>query len=182
MHTRKIFVGVNIAPSAAKLIGRKLRDFDDLPIRWSKSESWRLVLSFAGHWDNEALPEFLAKIEAAAQTIEAHDIVFDKITIAPDEARPKMVWLTTTEPQSAYANLRTAIDRVLAPLTPAHAPGYPHITLGRIRQAAWRELSLVPTINRAVSIVVPVDAVTIWESTTIDGANAYVPLAEYPLK
>ena len=181
MNTRKIFVGVNVAPSAVKLILRKLRDFDELPIRWGKGESWRLVLEFAGHWDDASLPEFLAGVGQAAQSVEVHDIVFDKIELGPDAQRAKMVWLTSTTPQVQYANLRTAISRVLAPLTPQHTPSCPHITLGRIRQAAWRELSSTPTISRTVSIVIPIEAVTVWESTTIDGANAYVPLAEYPL-
>ncbi len=182
MLTRRIFVGVGASTSSRKAIERKMRDFDTSYVRPTAPENLHLTLSFAGHLDDVALAELIKNVGAAVENIEPFDLLFDRIVLGPDEERAKMIWLVATEPSKRLAELKTAVERVRAPQRPEHRSFRSHITLGRIIQNKWRKLKSKPQIDRKVSIVWPIEEVTIYESVVIDNRRTYVPLSAVLLK
>ncbi len=185
-HTRRLFVGINIPSPVIKILRKKEqqleRAYPALPVRWTPMENLHITVSFLGYVDTVQLPRIIDALTHAVAPHEPFDILFDRLVIGPSENQPKMIWLVASEPVEALGNLKTDIERVVAPLHPSFNAYTPHVTLGRIAQKRWRALDEKPLIDEKTALTVAVESVTLFESTIDNGKRVFVPLASCELR
>ncbi len=185
-YTRRLFAGVFVPADAVKILRKRQKqlnkEYSDLPIRWTPLEDLYLPITSLGHVSDSNLPGIIESLTKAVRGCAPFDVVFNRWALGPSEKQPKMVWLATESPSAQLGALRTAVERVMAPLYPDIKEIRPHITLGQVAQKRWRDYVDVPQIERETSIVVPIDAITLFESTTEDGKRIFVPLATCDLE
>lgn len=181
MQQRKIFIGVGLPAFAKKKLMQKLEKWENLPIHWSFEENLHITLLFIGYIADEAVADICARTRAAAKKIEGLDIKFEKISLGPDENNPRMIWLSG-EANESLKNLVVALENELGIARTFRNEFRPHVTLGRIRQTAWRNLPEAPVIAENISILVPVDAIEIIESTVERGKRKFITLEACPLE
>lgn len=184
MQQRKIFIGISLPATAKKKLTEKLEKWQNLPIRWSFEENLHITLLFIGYVTDEAVMDICARVRAAAQKIEGLDIKFEKINLGPDEKNPKMVWLSG-EANENLKNMVVVLENELGIARTFRNEFRPHVTLGRIRQMAWKSADWrtgAPVIAEKYSLLIPVGALEIIESTVERGKRKFITLEACPLK
>ena len=178
MQKKKIFIEVQLPGQVKKRLSRKIEQWAELPVKWSKEENFHLAISFVGYVDESMLPEICAKVSSATESVEAFDLQLDNIKFSPNELDPQTVVLTGQSSEELGA-LHCAIQQALGMKTQQYKHFRPVITLGKIRSQQWEELAEKPIINEKVSVVVPIDFVSVMESK--GGGAEYFSLEDCPL-
>ncbi len=160
---RRIFIGIGLPQQAKKRLIQATEKWQNLPVRWSRTENLHATLLFLGHIDDEMMPDICDKVIKACQKSDIFDINFEKIVLGPDAKRARMFWFKG-KPSEELKRLKNNINKELEIFQQDNRAICPHITLGRIKKTAWKKLPEIPVIDDYLSISVPVDSVQIFES------------------
>ncbi len=182
METRRLFVGISLSPQLTKRLEREMAVFGDWPIIPTRRANLHVTMLFLGFLSEDALPEVLAGVEAAARLSAPCELHFDRIGYHPDQDEANITQVRlygAADP--ALLTLRQHLDRELGYLVPDKKSFRPHVTLGKVRRGQFEALPEKPSFDKSVNFVEPVSTVTLFESTTEDGKRVFVPLAEFPL-
>lgn len=188
MKRRRIFIGVDVPPSMTKrLTSLVAQRFPDAPVAWSKADAIHLTLHFIGYVNDDDVAEICEAVRALCETIPLFDVQFTKCTLGPESEKvksnpreAKMVWLAGP-PNAELIALQRRLVQTLDHFPKDRKVFRPHITLGRIRARAWKTANPVPFTDESVNILLPIDAVTVYESVTEGRRHRYVPLEVSPL-
>ncbi len=177
MQKKKIFIEIQIPDQTKRRLAKKIEQWSELPVKWSKEENLHLTVSFIGYVDESVTPEICLRVSEAVSAIESFDLELNKIILGPDVEDPRMVVLIG-EPSDELRNLHEVVEEALD-MRPEHHKEYrPHVTLGKIRKEKWDELTEKPLIEEKVQIIVPVDYVSVMESK---GGSEYISLEDCSL-
>jgi len=176
MKKRRIFVAVDLPGQVKKKLLAFQKDWNHLPVRWTKEANLHLTLVFIGYVDDDEMLEVCRLAKEAVKKHSPFEINFNEICLGPPAKSdgwptrpPRMIWLSG-EKSLALADLKNDLEEVLLD---SGGSGFnrrdnrafnPHITLARIRQAEWKQLSGRPEIEKQVSFIVPVESVMVMES------------------
>jgi 2'-5' RNA ligase len=179
---RKLFVGIPLDGSTHTVIDRNLRAWEELPISWTKRENRHITLFFLGLLDDEYLIDIEENLRNACYEFSMFDILFTKISVGPEIAKPKMVWLTG-EMSQQLIDLHHTIRRAIPSFAKDEKKQFsPHITLGRIRKSRFVGKEEVLTqIHKEIRIPVSVETVVLFESIREKKERIYVPLDTFSL-
>ena len=182
MKQRKVFIGVNIPDKVARRLHEKVASWQHLPLRWVKERNYHITLDFLGHIGDDAVAETCERVREVCDTIAPFDVLLKTIHLVPKAGYDaKMLWLSGEESEELLF-LRTAIGRALHIPSGQNKTFEPHITLGRIREHQWRALEKEYVLQETFSVLIPVEAVIVFESVFVDGAGlSYEPLGVYEL-
>ena len=144
-------------------------------------ENLHITLLFIGYINDEAMLDICKKTKGAAKKIGGFDIKFEKIGIGPDEKTPRMVWLSG-ETNEGLKNLVANLENELGITRTFRNEIRPHITLGRIRKFAWKNITEQPEISEKLSISVPANSIDVMESVLENGKRKFITLESCPLK
>jgi len=128
------------------------------------------------------------KLRELCKNISPFDIQLTSLTLAytssgaeHDPQNAKMIWVEG-QASDELKNLQQKIAKSLNIFIPINQKTLrPHVTLGRIKRGQWKSLKEIPTINEKINYDLSVDAVTLFESTIVDGKRKYLPLEVCPL-
>lgn len=179
MQKKKIFIEINVPSQMRKRLIQIVSKWQNLPVKWLKSESLHITVAFVGYVDESVIPDICDKVNTAVAGFESFDLDFSKIELGPNENDPKMIWLTG-EPNVELGMLNEHIERILGMRPTAHKEFRPHITLGKIRKLKWDEMENIPQIAEKIRLSMTVDSVAVMESK--GGAGEYTLLEECPLQ
>lgn len=138
-----------------------------------------MALLFLGFVNEEGISEIVEALEDAVAAIEPFEVDLAEIRAEPKGDHPTMIWFSG-EPSEALVKLRNAVANALAYLTPESKSFRPHVTLAKIRRGKYEALETKPDFDKTLHVIEPVDSIALFESTTVDGKRAYLPLAEFP--
>ena len=178
MQKKKIFIGIQIPRQVKHRLAKKIQQWENLPIKWSKEDNLHLTVSFVGYMDESMTPEICSRVSEAAESLESFDLELDKIFLGPNINDPKMV-LLSGQPSEQLKNLHEAIQNALGMKTEQYKQFKPNLMLGKIRKEKWNELEETPIIDEKIQIIVPVDFVSVMESK--GGGAEYISLEDCPL-
>ena len=179
-------LGADVQAAASRLIDElKRRMAQSAPharVTWVKPSHFHLTIRFIGEAD-AALGE---KIRAALErplAVPAFAMTVEGTGTFPPKRPPRVIWAGITGGfdilRAVERELRTRLD----PLTPPEDRDYhPHVTLGRVKNpAGLRPAVLLDGFKDAAFGVVPVGAVTLFESRLSSTGPTYVALGRTPL-
>jgi 2'-5' RNA ligase len=198
---RRIFIAINLPEDIKNKLTAYQREWADLPIRFTKKDSLHLTIVFIGYVTDDEMLDICRNVQRIAKKHRPFDLKFQKICLGPPAriatpARhadgshagwrsvaggpakpPRLIWLEGEKSDNLF-RLKQDLE---AAVFPRGAREYddrsdknflPHITLARIRQMEWKNLSLQPVIDQTISIEVPVESIEVMESNLQrDGAE-----------
>lgn len=180
LSTRRLFVGIPLSERLQKRLASEIARFEHLPIIPTRRGNFHITLLFLGFINEEGIPEIVEALEDAVVNIEPFEVDLSEIRAEPNDEHPTMIWFVG-EPSHALVELRNTVANALAYLTPESKSFRPHVTLAKIRRGKYEALETKPEFGKSLHIIEPVDSIALFESTTVDGKRAYLPLAEFPL-
>lgn len=176
---RRLFLGFSVPPDIGKRINRKIEAFQALPILWVPIENQHITVFFLGWVDDERLPDIVTTLSSVCQEMEAFDVVIEKIILSPD-AIPDRIEAVGEESEE-LRNFYNRITQALCASSVDRRSFRPHITLGRIRRNAWKQLSQQVVIDIPVRFSLPVVEISIFESVILNGKRRYVSIEDRAL-
>lgn len=180
MHTRRLFVGIDLSERLKKRLSTLVSDWEDYPVIPTRQGNFHITLIFLGFVGEEMISRITESLQIAAESHESFDLSFTAIEPQPDAERPNMIWLTG-EPSDELRDLRNTVIEELEYLSPESKTYRPHITMAKVRRGRWDLLPEKPSFEKKLHLAESVDTITLFESTELDGKRAYLPLAEFPL-
>jgi 2'-5' RNA ligase len=177
----KIFIGVQLPEMVKKRLVTAIQKWQDLPVKWIPMDNFHATLLFLGYVDDEGLISICDAVKKVSAKIAAFDILFDKISLAPDDEEvPRMFWLKG-EPSEEMRVLAEELEKEITAASASKKTFRPHVTLGRIRHKKWETLLEKPVIDQRFSASISVEAVEIFESVLENGQSKFVILESCPL-
>lgn len=178
---RKVFVGISLPDDVKKRLIQKTEKWREFPVFWSEKENFHVTLAFLGYIDDLAIGDVCRKVKEAAEEMEGFDILFEKIELSPQSDDPKMVWLSGNASEE-LRDLQKEIEKSLGMFVVDKKEFRPHVTLGKIDRAKWRNLSEKPDLEENLKISIPVLSVEVFESRMEKGRRKYDVLENCELK
>ena len=150
-------------------------------ISWTRPGNWHLTLKFLGEVDEPRLPELSQALRGVCFAPLA--LAVGCAGVFPQAGAPRVLWAGLAQGRDESARLAAQVEHVLAPLgfAPEARPFAPHLTLGRVRQAAEAEVWAL--VQRAVAEQpwprATVGSFVLWRSVLGPGGPSYSRLAEF---
>lgn len=180
LSTRRLFVGIPLSERLQKRLFSEITSFKHLPIIPTRRGNFHITLLFLGFVNEEGIPEIIEALEDVVIDIEPFEVDLSEIRAEPNDEHPTMIWFAG-EPSEALVGLRNAVTSALAYLTPESKSFRPHVTLAKIRRGKYEALETKPEFSKLLHVIEPVDSIALFESTTVEGKRAYLPIAEFSL-
>lgn len=185
MKNHRLFIAINFPEDIKKKMLDFQRGWAGLPVRWTKPTNLHLTLVFIGYVDNDELYEICRLVKESAESCQPFEIIFKRVCLGPPGQPPRLIWIEG-EPSLALAQLKDELERALSQSTtgsyqPEARAFKPHITLARIRQDEWRQLSPQPKIDQEISLIAPVNSIEVMESTLLRSGAEYTILESVEL-
>jgi 2'-5' RNA ligase len=176
----KIFISINLSEKVRKRLILTCEKWQNLPIKWVPIANLHITLAYLGWIYDEALADICQKVREIVSQYDMLDLEFEKITLAPENKKPNMVWFkgkNNPEIMDIVNSLEKELDISRAP----RKTFSPHITLGRIRTSKWEALAEKPSIDENFHILVPVESIEIMASDFREEGSEYSVIETCPL-
>lgn len=161
----RVFIALNLPEDIEKQLASYQYLWSELPVKWTEPENLHITLDFLGYVSDEELLEVLQNAKELAQKHKSFTIVLNKICYGPpNKIPPRMIW--------AVGNKIQEFNIV------------PHITLGRIKTWAWKQIEPEerPEVSKEINLTFEVNSIEVMESVLKRGGPQYEVLESYPLK
>ncbi len=166
---RRLFIAINLPENIKnKLIGYQGK-WADLPVRWTPKANLHITLVFIGYVGDNEMYEICNIAKEIAKRHGSFNIRLKRILLGPPNKFPRMFWVEGKKSEE-MARLKNDFEDMFSRVRACH----PHITLGRIKQGQWRELSPQPEINevfnftphhrRGAGFSFPVETIEVMQS------------------
>ena len=151
---RRLFIAINLPKNIKEKIREtieRIKENAQLPedIRWTPPENWHLTLTFLGYQPDENIPRITEAIQSTikncAGTLKSTEIIFEKLSFAPAEKQPRMIWLSGDKETSKNLSIiKNELDNLLnengVKFKIEHRNFNSHITLARFEPLAKSEI------------------------------------------
>lgn len=157
----------------------------DLPLRWTRPETWHLTLQFLGNWPADRLEELKTALS------EVQDQVSFSVTPAgvggfPSLQSPRVLFLhMAAEGQAALlaGRVRTVVGETWPDGPQDNRPFRGHLTLARIKTKLSRsDINLLKDLDLGELPAVPVPGFYLMASELQSTGPRYTELAFYALR
>jgi len=172
--SRRVFVGLRIAPAIATELTKFAAALEKLPVRLVKPADIHLTL--VPPWNEASIPDAIGKLGRVAGRFDDFRLIFRHVGYGPQPRRPRLLW--------ADCAATDQIVEVRAALLQAFGQAderafQPHVTLARFRANGAAIVRQHP-IDRAVSLTQCVESLELFQSPP-PGASGYQVLASLRL-
>ena len=187
----RLFVGIKISPA---VVAATIALIDELRaasatlaprsrITWVTAERLHITTRFIGHVDDTRADDVRAVL-APPLALDPFDLTIAGVGTFPPKGPPRVVWAGLTGGRDRLVAIESTVSERLARagVPREERPYNPHLTLGRVRDAAG--LRSAPFVGSLCEISVgttSVDAITLFESRLSPKGPTYVALARTPL-
>lgn len=178
--TRRLFVGI---PLGKELKKRLVRIMDTLPksaALLTREENLNVTVFFLGFVHEEQVAEVCARVGQACAELESFELEFRALKLMENDDNPKMIWLEG-EASDGLKQLREVVEKEFASFITEKKIYRPHITLAKIKKQRWLALPEKPSFTDKLHLMESVDAVSVFESLSIDGKRRYEPIDTFQL-
>jgi len=187
-HTVRTFVAVEIDADCRKAAVRLIDTLRSAgaDVKWVAPENLHLTLKFLGNVSSERLAEVCAAVEQAAAGREPFGLELCGAGAFPNPARPRVVWLGTSEGTQPTIELADAVEQALEKLGFGRETRkfHPHLTLGRVRHRTPALAVLTKLLKEHAEFNAgrcEIEQVVVFSSQLTRDGPIYEPLAHAPL-
>lgn len=185
----RVFIAVNLPESVKNRLFEYQNKWPELPVRWVRPESAHITLAFVGYTDDEGLVDVCNITEEVAKRNRPFEVVLTKICYGPPEKMPPRMFWVTGDKSRDFSALRQDLEASLSAsqrvsFVPEGREFFPHITLGRINQWAWKKIEPEerPEIDEDLNLRFFVDSIDVMESELRKGGPKYTILGSCKLE
>jgi RNA 2',3'-cyclic 3'-phosphodiesterase len=149
----RLFIAIPLPTNIVELIEAITNDLSDadLPIRWVAAGNAHLTLHFLGDTEAERAELLRFGLAPAVNTVKRFELRVEGRGVFPNQRSPRVVWLglvgQTKQLATMHANLAKGLKSFDFPVEDRSFS--PHITLGRVRDAAPSDTG--PRLLRALN-------------------------------
>ena len=164
MKRKRIFIAINLPEDTKKQLLTYQSRWPDLPVRWTKPESFHITLEFLGYLFDEEVLRACQNTRELALKHQPFSVRLNKICYGPPEKMPpRMIWVTGEKIKEFGI--------------------FPHITLGRIKTWEFRiiEPEERPEVDEEIDLRFEVNSIEVMESELKRGGSEYTVLESCPL-
>lgn len=140
LHTKRLFVGVPIAPDPAlgMLLARLKNSLQQSRISWVRLQNLHLTLKFLGESPVDKIAALNEALQAVASKHQAFAYSFDKCGVFGSRYDPRVIWVgAESHPEAMKKLAHEVLDACAAAGFPRDRQNFvPHLTLGRIKKLA----------------------------------------------
>jgi RNA 2',3'-cyclic 3'-phosphodiesterase len=187
----RLFVGIEISPA---VVAATMELIDELRaasatlaprsrITWVTAERLHITTRFIGHVDDTRADDIRAVL-APPLALDPFDLTIAGVGTFPPQGHPRVVWAGLTGGHDRLVAIESTVSERLsrAGVPREERPYNPHLTLGRVRDAAGlRSAPFVGSLREISVGTTSVDAITLFESRLSPKGPTYVALARTPL-
>ena len=192
----RLFVAVPLPAEVTRLVGELVQDLasEGWPVRWVAADTAHITLQFIGETPPERAELLRLALAAPVAKNAAFNLRTADLGVFPNQRRPRVIWLGLYGPAHRLESLQRDIAATLREMDVAldDKPFHPHITLGRVRDGATRDLpeaikrqfAAEAASGRATAaspLPVPVREVLLVRSFLSREGARHEPVARYPL-
>lgn len=187
----RLFIGVALPPEMHRPAQKLLRELarKHWPVSWEPPEKLHFTMAFLGEVDEKRLPELKWTVKASCAQIQPFTLQIKGLGCFPDYFQPRIIWLGLKGDLKSLAALQKQLKRTLSAqgFTTDDKPFQPHVTLGRIRQARFRERKeigrqLTSLRIKGVSDAWRVERVGVYSSQALPTGSVYALVVEVGLQ
>jgi RNA 2',3'-cyclic 3'-phosphodiesterase len=188
MKTKRLFIGIPLPDVTKEALNIYTEPYKKLPglknSRWVTPVNLHITTLFLGDVLEEDIPKIQKQIQAVLKEIEPFDLIFERITFAPSERRPHMIW-AEFQKNEKFVKLVELLQLSVVPLVSAasekrHEP-LAHVTLARLNNFYNKEKLHFPKLTLPFFPSLHVDACALMESELTNKGPIYSTLGTYPL-
>lgn len=186
MRNHRVFIAINLPDHIKQKLFKWQQDWNMLPVHWTKKPSLHITLVFIGSVTDDQMLEICQLARQIGAKHQSFEIKLKQICLGPPNRPPRMIWVEG-EKNLALAKLKDDLENSLVNLAKSgfnkkEARAFaPHITLARIKQGEWRQLSPQPSIAKEIDLVFPVESIEVMESQLLRSGAEYTVLESVPL-
>lgn len=182
---RRLFIGIHVSPFVRKKLAAEVARWNTDLIIPTREDNFHITLQFLGFILEDEIPAICEVLEAAAKRAESFEVNFSAIEVMDSLENPKNIWLTG-EANEELRKLQEEVEKALGTFVTERKSYRPHITLAKVKKAKWLRTAesnpgVLPQVEKSFRISDPVETITLFESTSIDGKRVYDPLASFML-
>jgi RNA 2',3'-cyclic 3'-phosphodiesterase len=186
------FIAVEIPADVQRAIsqgtGFMRNSFQKPLVRWVESQNIHLTLKFLGDVSPEKLERIAVALKDEIKSRERFSMTVNGLGVFPNSSHPRIIWIGLTAPP-ALIELQRCVEQFSSRMgyAPEERPFSPHLTIGRIGQAATQAgLAEIKAALDSHSIgnigTVQVDSLNIYKSDLQAGGPVYTRLYRIPMK
>ena len=187
----RVFIGVQISENLEKPLSKLLKNFakKHWPVKWEPVEKLHFTLVFLGRIKEENLAIVKEKVKVACEDFPAFTIKIKGLGCFPDYNQPRVIWLGLKGDLQSLAKLQKQLTSELKregfKLT--ERSFVPHLTLGRIKQAKYRQKKeigrqLKTRQDLKIADEWAVDKLVIFESKFSPEGSRYLEIESFELQ
>jgi len=157
-----------------------------ITITWVEPANLHFTLKFLGNIEEARIEGLNESLAVVARGHTPFMLQVEGLGTFPSTRHPRILWVGVTQGQEALAALAQVVEQACVSLRfPSEdRPFAPHLTIGRIRSPE----RVAPRMIRLQAVAVPagppvpVDHLTLFQSTLSSHGPTYRPLATIPLQ
>ena len=185
----RTFAAVELPHSVKRPLARAADELRALCIpglRVVRPEGIHITLKFLGDIDPARVPDIADALAAAADSHPPFSLAVGAPGAFPNPTRPRVLWLGVAGDAPALDALRALqrdTDAALAAIgfPPEKQPFSPHLTIARMRRPDAAALAALSALNLPSGAAIPVNAVSLMQSSLNPGGAIYTRLRSAPL-
>jgi RNA 2',3'-cyclic 3'-phosphodiesterase len=185
---KRLFVAVDLPADVRVRVAayaRELRlQMHGAPVSWTKPENLHLTVKFLGDVDQRMFDNVIRALATAGTSVSPFHLSITGTGVFPATRKPKVLWLGVSDPAGRLGATATALDDALSRLGSAKEDRVfsPHLTLGRIRDAAnGREVAQKHLMRDFDPAEFYVTEIVLYESQLSRAGSVYTPISKAKL-
>ncbi len=154
----RAFISIGLPEEVLRELSRWQQRFEDsMPpdaVRWSAPEQVHLTLRFLGNIPSQVLAELEASLRAVCQGVGPLHLRAEGLGGFPSLRQPRVIWVGLQGDLEPLEQLKTRIEQATGQWgEPVETRKFhPHLTLGRVREAAVRRARQVGEALQAATV------------------------------
>ncbi|MBB6612229.1 RNA 2',3'-cyclic phosphodiesterase [Pontibacter sp. Tf4] len=178
-NTIRLFIAAALPDALVPYLQQKLLPFSDDTVRFIPLQNLHLTLFFIGNVPAAQLDTIRQQVKQIASQCAPFTLYLEAIEQGPKPRSPRLVWARFKD-DPAFTRLSRMLSETLAPDEPNKLKPTPHITLARYKKNIARPTTKPPVLPEE-TIVLPVNAIGLWQSELASPHPVYSILESYHL-
>lgn len=185
------FISIALDPAVAREITRLQHRIEEIPpretVRWIPAEQLHLTLKFLGNIPGSLVEELSSSLRAICEQYSPLRLRAEGLGCFPNARNPRVIWIGLQGDLQALEQLQEEIERASSRWAEKEEPRRfsPHLTIGRVRENAWREARQIGAILETAAAPTlgawSAGEVCLMRSQLSPQGAVHTPLATLPL-
>ena len=177
MTAKRVFIGLPVDLALRDAADSFRTSHSGLDVRWIRPE--HLHLTLVPPWNCEEVDPVCSRLKSIAGCHGAMEVLFDRVSIGPDERRPRLLWATGTAPEP-LVRLQSMLLSAFDFSDEAPRPFLLHLTLARFNS---KHLHSIPSerLREQVCWNGVLDTLSLYESVLKPSGAEYFQLCRFTL-